>query len=51
MKAIHCLLLCVAVASAVQICAAQDAQGCKDSPLIILFDTGKAARSIAAWNW
>ena len=37
MKAIRYLLLCLAVASAAHLCAAQDAKGCKDSPLISRF--------------
>jgi outer membrane protein OmpA-like peptidoglycan-associated protein len=36
-EAIHYLLLFVAVVSVGQVCAAQDAKGCKDSPLISRF--------------
>ncbi len=34
MKAIRCLLLCLTMPVAIRFCAAQDAAGCKDSPLI-----------------
>jgi len=34
MKAIRCLLLCLAMPIVVRVCAAQDAPDCKDSPLI-----------------
>jgi outer membrane protein OmpA-like peptidoglycan-associated protein len=37
MKAIRYLLLCLVVTFAVRLCTAQDAKGCKDSPLISRF--------------
>lgn len=37
MKAIYCLLLCLVMPVFVDRCMAQDAQGCKDSPLISRF--------------
>jgi OmpA-OmpF porin, OOP family len=36
-KATQCLLLCLATPFVVRVCTAQDAEGCKDSPLISRF--------------
>src|ERR1022692_2623152 len=34
MKTTRCLILCFAAASLIPVCVAQDAEGCKDSPLV-----------------